>query len=120
MIMRADAGCEHRVPAPQGLLPERLRPREIAILDHPLVAAPHIVDQDVDTLGLGKDFLERGFDLRVLTVVTTNRRCLLVDQLVIRRRSPGDENSRAVLRELSRHAASDALGGAGHDADSTL
>ena len=68
-VVRADAGAEHRVPAPERLLPERLAPGELAVLDHPLVAAPDVVHEDVDAAAFVEDVLERRVDLGVVAMV---------------------------------------------------
>src|SRR5207302_963194 len=118
--MRTNARGKHRVPPPERLFPERLEPRERAILDHALVAAPHVVHQDVDGVAFADDQIERRFDLSVEAMVAADARDPLIETLVIRRRTAGDEDPCAVTGELARDASANALRGAGHDRDSTV
>src|SRR5437764_1845082 len=46
-ISGAHPGGEHRVPAPERLLPEGQRPRKLSVLDHILVAAPDVINENV-------------------------------------------------------------------------
>jgi hypothetical protein len=62
-----------------------LRPREIAILHHTLVATPHVVYQDVDRAGLAEDQIERRFNLGVDAMVAADAGNPLIETLVIRR-----------------------------------
>ena len=48
VVVRAHTRGEHGVPPPERLLPERLRPGEVAILDHTFVSAPNTVDENVN------------------------------------------------------------------------
>src|SRR6185369_5054516 len=70
-VVRAHAGVEHLVPAPERLFPEWFRPRELAILHHVVVAAPDVVDEDVDA-ALAQDARERRVYLRVDAVIATD------------------------------------------------
>src|SRR3982750_1607213 len=76
--MRAHSSTKHCVPAPQRLFPERFGPGECAVLDHPLVAAPDVVDEDVDPAGLPNHTLERRRHLLIQPVVAPNAGNLLV------------------------------------------
>jgi len=80
LVMRANARAEHRVPTPERLFPEWLAPGESPILDHALVAAPHVVHQDVDRARLAGDPVERRFHLRVHPMVAADTR----DPLIVR------------------------------------
>ena len=87
LIVRANARAEHRVPAPERLFPEWLGPGELAILDHALVAAPHVVHQDVDGTVALEDALERRFDLGVIAMVAADRRDPFIEPPIIRARN---------------------------------
>src|SRR5260370_430233 len=85
LVVRTNAGAEHRVPTPERLFPEWLGPGENAILNHPLVATPHAVHQDVNRVGLVDDPVERRFHLAVDSMVAADACNLLLETLVIRR-----------------------------------
>ena len=115
--MRTHACGEHRVPTPEGLFPERLAPGESAILDHTLVATPHVVHQDVDGVAVANDQIERRFHLDVESMVAADARDPFIERVVIRRRTARDEDPRALSSELARDTSSNAFGRSGHDCD---
>src|SRR5690349_12491873 len=103
--MRADAGAaEHRVPAPQRLFPERLAPRELTVVHHPLVTAPDGVHEDVDAAGLVQYPPQRPFHLRIVAVIARNDDRPAVSGAS---GSTGREHARTEPPELARHAAAD-------------
>jgi hypothetical protein len=67
------------------LLPEGVPPRERPIDDHPVVAAPHRVHQDVDRAGVRQHLRERAFDLLVVSVVAADGADAFPDDLAVRR-----------------------------------
>ena len=84
-LLRLFLRLEHGIPTPEWLFPEWLGPGEIAILDHALVATPHVVHQDVDRVGLADDQVERRFHLDVESMVAADAGDLLIEKLMIRR-----------------------------------
>src|SRR5207253_2032132 len=68
-VSGANPSREHRVPAPERLLPEGARPSELAALDHILIAAPSVVDEYVQTPLLVRDTPKRRPHLFVVAVV---------------------------------------------------
>ena len=113
-IVSADAGREHRVPSPQWLLPERLRPGERPGLHHLLVTTPHAVDEDVDRLDLADDEAEHGVDLLVLSMIAAQRGELALASALRRRRPAGHVDSRAAPGKLVGDAPADPSGRPGH------
>src|SRR5262245_46101735 len=71
-VMRTHTGAEHRIPTPDKLIPEWLRPGENAILDHILVATPHIIHKYIDGPGFAVDLLKSGFHLCVEAMVAAD------------------------------------------------
>ncbi len=51
----AYSNINHRFPSPEGLLPERCGPCELAVLDHLVIASPCTVDQNIEPAPLGAD-----------------------------------------------------------------
>src|SRR5262249_48357741 len=72
VVMRSDACGEHRVPTRDSLLPEWFWPGENATLYHVLVAAPHVIDQDIDWSRLPGNLFERRAHLCIVSMVTAN------------------------------------------------
>src|SRR5262245_3083283 len=68
--MRADPGREHTIPLLERLLPKRHDRERTALAV--FVAAPHIVDQDVEPSLILPNAVEQRFDLCVDRVVATN------------------------------------------------
>src|SRR5437764_2987287 len=68
-ISGAHASGEHRVPAPERLLPEGPRPRKLAVLDHLLVAAPDVINENVQATLLFTHSLKHRLDLSVMSMV---------------------------------------------------
>jgi len=109
----------HRVPAPHRLLPERVGPREPIALDHALVAAPHAVDEDVETSMVAVDGPEESLDLRIVRVIAAHashggRESRALD------RSTGRVHDRAGVGECFRDATADATACAGDQCDRPL
>jgi hypothetical protein len=119
VIVRADTGAEHRVPPPQRLLPERLHPGELAVVHHPLVAAPYVVDEDVDGVVLC-DARERGFDVAVHGVIAANADGAFADGLEIRFRTSGDEDLRALPGQFTGDTTADAAAPSCDESDLTV
>ena len=71
VIVGTHTSIEHRIPAPKRLFPEWLAPREYTVFHHLLVAAPNIVDENVDGASL-LNARECSCDLFILSVVATN------------------------------------------------
>ena len=70
---RAHAGVDHFPPALARLIPERHGPGEAAFgIDHLLVPAPRVVDENVQTALLGRNPLEHAADRAVVGMVTGN------------------------------------------------
>src|SRR5215213_9178872 len=118
--MSTNPCAEHCIPAPQGLLPERLRPGELPSIHHTLVAAPHVVHQDVDDIGLTKNQIERRVHLPVVAMIATNTGDLFIEPLEIRGRAASDEDSRSVLSELARDTAANSFRGSCNDCHLTV
>src|SRR5437868_3321996 len=68
-ISGTHASRKHRVPAPERLLPEGQRPCELAVLDHLLVAAPDVINENVQTTLLFTHSLKHRLDLSVMSMV---------------------------------------------------
>jgi len=47
-IVGTHAGMEHRIPAPDRLFPKRFAPGKHSVLQHLFVAAPDVIDENVD------------------------------------------------------------------------
>ncbi len=120
LIVRAHAGAEHRVPAPERLFPERPGPREYPVLEHPFVSAPDVVDEDIDPLRVPGDALERGRHLGVTPMVATNTDNALVRRRGVVQRAAGDEDARPLLGKRPGDPASDAQAPPGDDRDTTF
>src|SRR5690606_7763418 len=100
---------EHGIPSPERLLPERLRPREFAIHDHPVVAAPCGIYEDINGRRLRIDVGKQLFDLRILAVIASNQRdpwrCDRVSHC-----TAGGNDVRALFRQNSGDATTNPLG----------
>src|SRR5258706_13840319 len=105
---RAHAGAEHGVRPPQGVFSERLGPREGAVLDHPLVPAPHVVHEDVDPVRLPCDALERGRYLGIKPVVAANTCDVLIDWYAIVHRAAGHAHTSPLLSKCAGDPAANA------------
>jgi hypothetical protein len=97
------------------LFPERLRPGECPVLDHLLVPAPDVVDEDVDPLRLPGDTIERGRHLGIEPMVAANAGDALIDRPSIAYRSAGHKHLRPLVSERARDPAANAEGPTGHD-----
>src|SRR5262245_45375326 len=119
VIVRADSGGEHRIPSPERLLPERLHPRELAVVHHPLVPAPDAVDQHVDRTVL-RNARECRLDVAVYRVIAADADCVFTDCCEIGFSAPGDEHLRTLPGQFARDAAADTAAAAGDDGYQTL
>src|SRR5262245_60837671 len=119
-VMRPHAGAEHRIPPPQGLFPERLGPGECPILNHMLVAAPDVVDKDIDSGRLTADALERPRHLCIQPVVTANAGNALVIDCTVLRRAARHKHPRTVAGKLACDPSTNTKGTASHDGDIVL
>ena len=115
--MGAHAGTEHRVPAPESLLPERLSPCECPVFDHPFVAAPNVVDENLDLARLPSYTFERSRHLRIHSVVASKTRNPLFVGSTIVYRPAGHEHPRPKLSENACDPAANAEGSTGDDSD---
>src|SRR5262245_1415795 len=70
--MSADTSGEHCVPAPERLFPKGLAPGKDPILNHFFVAAPDIVDEDIDGTSFIHHSLECLRNLLIVPMVTSN------------------------------------------------
>src|SRR5262245_45093225 len=118
--MRANTCVEHRVPSPERLFPEGLRPSELAIFDHALVAAPHIVHEDIDRPGLADDQIECCFHLDVILMVAADSGDLLVEAPVIHHGTARNEDPRTHSRERARDPSADTSCGSRDYRDFTI
>src|SRR5207247_7732212 len=114
VIVGANAGAEHRIPPPQGLLPERLRPGELAVLNHPLVATPDVVHKKIDVAGFGENPAERRVNFGVHAMIAAERGAETVHVAKVLLRPAGRVHLRTCAGELARNASTDASAGAGH------
>src|SRR5438552_16460732 len=112
--MRADAGAEHRIPPPERLFPERLRPRELAVLDHAFVTAPDVVHQNIDAASVVENAPEDSFYLIVQTVVAVDGRYTWADLAQILFRPACFVLVRSVQRQLVGDSFANVTTGAGH------
>src|SRR5687767_15911689 len=99
--MRANTGCEHRVPAPERLFPERLGPGELAVFDHVLVATPDAVDQNVDMAGFAQHRIECGLHLHIISMVAADRGSQVVRTSPFGSRAASNVHARARVSELT-------------------
>jgi hypothetical protein len=97
------------------VLPERLRPRELAVLDHAFVAGPDIVDQHIDAVGFRQNPAKGRFDLVVDRMIAAGGRAAALHVTEVLLESTADVHHRAGIGQLARDAPSDASAGAGHD-----
>lgn len=127
--MRAHAGCEHAIPLPERLLPERhARQRPV----HVLVPAPHVVDEEIEPAVLVADATEERLDVGVNGVVAAHgdaapaklgdltRRSIDRPGKLVGRRAAVDASSRDVDRgagdtQFTGDAATGAAAGAGDE-----
>src|SRR6185437_12261002 len=107
-VMRAHAGLEHRVPTPERLLPELARPRELAVLHHVFVAAPDIVDENVEPAVLARDAVKNGTNLRIFAMVAAKRNNFACARFHFANGAACGVNRRAALCEHASHALSNA------------
>lgn len=70
--MGAHTSVEHGIPAPKRLFPKWLAPCKHTVFHHLLIAAPYVVDENIDSPGLLSHPIECSCELIVLSVVTTN------------------------------------------------
>jgi len=75
-VVRSAAGIEHLIPAGERGVPEPLLVPELRAVVEVLVAAPDVVDQDVESALLPLDSLEDGLHLRIVAVVAADRDAL--------------------------------------------
>src|SRR5258708_5803076 len=117
--MCAHTCAEHRVPTPKRLFPERLAPGEYPVLDHPLVSAPHVVDENVDPARLLSNALEGSRHLSIHSVVAANAgdAPIFINECAIADRAAGDEHPRPAAPERACDAAANAEGPTGDDGD---
>lgn len=120
LVVRANPGREHRIPAPEWLVPERRRPREDPVLDHVVVAAPHAIDEHIDGLDARADVLESRSHRSVVAMVATKRRHVAVGGHEFGRGSACHKHGSASGRQFMGDAAADAVCPAGHHGDSPV
>src|SRR6266853_4854720 len=118
--MRTNARGKHRVPAPEGLFPEWLGPSESTILDHAVVATPHVVHKDVDRVSFAHDSHKRVSNLDIVSMVAADAGNLLIDTPVIWRRTARDEDPRALFSQFAPDASANAFRGSRHESDLTI
>src|SRR5262249_3588280 len=111
-VVCANAGCEHSIPAPQRLLPEWFGPGESAMLDHVLITAPNVIDQDINGLGLARELLKSRVLLRCLPMVAPNPDNLVLQRFMVINRTAGDKNPRSFSSELASDSAAHTFRGA--------
>ena len=116
-VVRPNAGAEHRIPPPERLFPEWPGPRELAVVDHALVAAPHVVDQDVDSGGTRAGCVRRPRRPARPRDGRTDAVTAVSEAFVIRCRTAGDVDARTALGELACDASADASRRSGHHRD---
>ena len=110
----AHAGVDHGAPPPGWLLPERIHPRELPVLDHPLVAAPGRIGEDVKPSMLAADPLEHGRHCFVVRVVARHAYDT-VRQRGIRDRPAGGVDTGPGIGQGGGDATADAAAGAGDE-----
>jgi hypothetical protein len=110
---RAHAGRHHGVPAPQRLLPERGRKGEVPVFDHPFVAAPRGIHEDVQSAGLSGNPFEHLAHCRVIGVIAGHSYDVGCEVRVGHTARCG-EHVDARRGQAERHAAADTAARAGH------
>jgi hypothetical protein len=133
--VRSDTGCEHRLPTPERLLPEgRVEERHLSLPGALLVAAPGVVDEQIEPALLAANACEERLDLVCDRVVASNghrrpatlfncgRRLLERPLPAGRRGCPahapaGEVDSRARLAEHEADRPASAAARSGYDRD---
>src|SRR5262249_51939267 len=70
-VVSTHAGSKHCIPAPGWLLPKWQGPGKLTILDHPFVATPDVIHQNVETIRGFSDLFEESLHLLIVSVVTS-------------------------------------------------
>jgi hypothetical protein len=133
-VLRAHASGEHVVPDRERPRPERRAEELVLAAVEIFVAAPRVVDEDVEPPTLGTDPFDDTARLVVVTMVAANRDRLAPESLrvfgrglerpgqrnrgrVSARGPPREVDRRSGLRQPENDALPDAASGAGHEGD---
>jgi hypothetical protein len=114
-VRAAHASVHHRVPEVIGLFPEGEEPGEAAArVDHALVAAPRVVDEQIQFAAGVRNLTESANDLFVFGVIAGNADHRL-RQIGVGDAAAGAEDTKASGGERDRHAAAHSATGAGDE-----
>jgi hypothetical protein len=69
----ANSRLKHRLPSPEGLLPEGKFPGVFAVLKEVLIPAPDIVHENVNVALFTGDTLKQGVHLVIIAVIAAHR-----------------------------------------------
>src|SRR6476646_9773337 len=111
-IGRADACLEHRVPAPQRLLPEWARPCELTIFHHIFIAAPGIIHQHINAALLLADSAKRTLSLLIVAMIAYDRGAFALNVAHVCSASACDVHHESGLAKFLRDTFSNAPAGA--------